>query len=91
MQKRRKLEERLGCSSPGDFGCPAAGWLYLTTYFEALEEMGILREEQGLRPDMPDTFIAHAAAMALSGDMPQEEADALLYAVLIRPFAGWEL
>jgi len=95
MQRKTPLEERLRDAALGDGGCPKACWLYAGSYFRTLSEMGNGPQytdfyDQAVsegRYGLQDSFVAQAAAGALSGSLPPGEADGLLYRLLIMPFA----
>ena len=103
MQKiqRIPLEQRLRDAATMKYGCPMACWLRLETYLRTLSEMSddasylkrytcyAMMDGYG---DIEDSFLAQAAAAALSAGFSPEAAE-LLYDILIRPFTDshiWE-
>lgn len=100
MQDRIPLERRLQDAAIHKPGCPAACFLDTGTYFYALSEMGNDTDYKmfyqfavmnGDYDGIEDTFIAQVITQALAGAFPDEKAEALLHAILIRPFADGNL
>lgn len=94
--KRIPLEKRLAAAGAVN-GCPRAAWFCLESYFLCLSETSrdpsyksyyktVLWDKQRDYGDIRNTFVAEAAAKALTGTYPAEKGTELLYQILVKPF-----
>lgn len=100
--QRIPLEKRLAATAgegDGTGDWPRAAWLYLEDYFLYLSQEGgdeshkayykkLLWDENRAYGDVKNTFVAQAAAKALTGLYPEEGSKELLFRLLVAPFCG---